>query len=292
MTVEFDLDGADAPPAPRDAATVVVLRDAPDGGPPEIFFVKRNAGARFMGGAFVFPGGRLDPGDALGDVPGDLDADVCAARLGESDPARARGLHVAALRECLEESGILLATEAVDDDTRRALREALQPRQAPPIGALLHQHGVALRLSALVPIARWVTPRAETRRFDARFFVALAPEGGHDHARHDGSETVDSAWLSADEAIARALRGEIVLAPPTWRTLAELRAFRRTDEWLRRTPGPIAPVEPIVRLRGDALVVEMPEEMPPALGGAVGDLPHSFQYCDGVWVPTGGGSRA
>lgn len=292
MTVEFDLDGADAPSAPRDAATVVVMRDAPKGAPPEIFFVKRNAGARFMGGAFVFPGGRLDPGDVLPDVPGDLDADACAARLGESAPAQARGLHVAALRECLEESGILLATGAVEDDTRQALREALQPRQAPPIGALLRQYGVTLRLSALVPIARWVTPRAETRRFDARFFVALAPEGGHHHARHDGSETVDSAWLSADEAIARALKGDIVLAPPTWRTLAELRAFQRTDDLLCLGPAPIAPVEPVVRLRGDALVVEMPEAMPPALGGAVGDLPHSFQYCDGVWVPVGGGSRA
>jgi len=103
MTVAFAFDGS-SPVVPRDAATVLVLREGKDG--PEVFFVCRNASASFMGGAYVFPGGRLDPEDLHPDVPCDLDADEAARRLGEPDAWRARGLYVAALRECLEESGI------------------------------------------------------------------------------------------------------------------------------------------------------------------------------------------
>ncbi len=284
MTVTFDLDGND-PPAPRDAATVLVVRDPPGGGPPEIFFVKRNAEARFMGGAYVFPGGRLDPGDCLDDVPGDLDPAACAARLGDLDPARARGLHVAALRECLEESGLLLAVGDVPAPVREALRHSLTPPEGGPLGALLRQHGVTLHLSALAPIARWVTPRAETRRFDARFFVAQVPRDGHLHAAHDGRETVDSAWLTAAEAIDRAQRRQIVLSPPTWRTLAELQGLDSAAAILAAAPARLTPIEPHVRLRENTLWVELPDELPPPLHRALPDLPHSFQYQDGVWLP-------
>jgi len=286
VTVTFDLDGADAPPPTRDAATVLVLRDAADGGRPEIFFVKRGADVRFMGGAYVFPGGRLDPQDCAAEVPGDLDAATCALRLGDDDPARARGLYVAALRECLEESGILLATGPVAVPTRETLRSVLDARTVPDLAALLRSHDVTLALSALVPLSRWVTPRAETRRFDARFFAALAPTDGHRHATHDGHETVDSAWLTADEAIARALRGEIILSPPTWRTLAELRAFDSAAALLAAAPARLVPIEPRVAADAGEIVVHMPDTMPPSLGGAQTDLPHSFHYRDGTWVPS------
>lgn len=282
MTVQFDLSGENVV-APADAATVLLLRDGPtegDAAGPRVFFVKRNAGARFMGGAYVFPGGRLDPGDRAGDVPCDLDAATAAKRLGESDPARALGLHVAALRESLEEAGLLLATTHVPFDVIASLRAVLSPRGAPPIGALLRERGITLRASALVPVARWVTPRAETRRFDARFFVARA-DAHLDEATHDGGETVDSAWLTPREAIARALRGEIVLAPPTWWTLHTFCDARDVDDALARAPFDLTPVEPRVELRDEKLCVMLPEAASAALRA---QLP-GFAYDDGVWIP-------
>jgi 8-oxo-dGTP pyrophosphatase MutT (NUDIX family) len=282
MTVQFDLAGENAAPT-HDAATVLLLRDGPSEGDlagPRVFFVKRNAGARFMGGAYVFPGGRLDPGDRAGDVPCDLDMETAAKRLGESDPERALGLHVAALRESLEEAGLLLATTAVPFDVIASLRAVLSPRGAPPIGPLLRERGITLRVSALAPLARWVTPRAETRRFDARFFVARA-DAHLDEATHDGGETVDSAWLTPREAITRAERGEIVLAPPTWWTLHTLRDARDVQGVLTHAPFDLTPTEPRVEARDDKLCVMLPESASAVLRE---QLP-GFSYEDGVWMP-------
>jgi 8-oxo-dGTP pyrophosphatase MutT (NUDIX family) len=272
MTVGFSIDGS-APVTPRDAATVLVLREGD--GAPEVFFVRRNAGASFMGGAYVFPGGRLDEADADPDVPCDLDADEAARRLREDDPARARGLHVAALRECLEESGILLATAPVADDVVAALRHALEGRSPTPVGPPLRAAGVTLATSALVPFARWVTPKLESRRFDARFFVARAPGRSH-HATHDGSETVASAWLSPRAAIERAQRREIALAPPTWRTLEGLLDARTVDDVIALAPASLTPIEPTVILDGDTPCVVMPES---------GELAMRYRYDNGYWVP-------
>lgn len=283
MTVQFQFDGQ--PPAPtRDAATVLVLREGDDG--PEIFFVQRGAAQRFMGGAMVFPGGRLDAGDSAPDVACDLTPDEAARRLGEEDPARALGLHVAALRECLEESGLLLSVGDVSLDDARALRDALSPRDAPPVGPLLAARDVTLRTSALVPFARWVTPAQETRRFDARFFLAVAP-AQRDHAVHDGGETVASVWMTARRAIARAEAGEIVLAPPTWRTLAELADARTVADAIARAPSRIDAREPSVQLVGDEVAVLLPDDpQHPAATAepAPKHVPTRFLYRDGAWI--------
>ena len=270
MTVRFVFDGE--VPATRDAATVLVLREGD--GAPEVFFVKRNAGVRFMGGAYVFPGGRLDANDCAPEVPCDLDGEEAARRLGDDDAARARGLHVAALRECLEESGILLATTDVPDDTVATLRHALEATPPPPLAELLLRHDVTLAARCLVAHARWVTPKLESKRFDARFFLARAPERAHT-AVHDGRETVASAWISPAEALARALRKEIVLAPPTWRVLDGLKHARTVEEALA-TRTSLAPVEPDVVLEGDTPFVVMPKS---------GELAWKFRYDDGAWTP-------
>lgn len=281
MTVSFDLRG-DAPAA-RDAATVLVVRDSPEG--PEVFFVKRAAGMRFMGGAYVFPGGRLDAEDADPAVPCDLAADACARRLGEPDGARARALHVAAMRECLEESGLLLAVGGAAPDAADALRAALATKERPALAALLAAHGVTLACAALVPWSRWVTPRQETKRFDARFFVAQAP-ADVSGARHDGSETVASGWLTPREAIARARRAEIVLAPPTWRTLAEIAEVPDVATLLAMPRAASEPCEPTVVALDDTFAVLLPDHRDGA-GGEGGGLPTRFVYRDGTWE-TGG----
>jgi 8-oxo-dGTP pyrophosphatase MutT (NUDIX family) len=290
VTVQFDLD---APPVvPRDAATVVLLRDGAAG--LEVFFVKRHANVRFMGGAYVFPGGKLDPADRDPALPCDLDDATAAGRLGDDDnddPGRARALHVAALRECLEEAGVLFVREPCPASVVAAVRaDASTPDT---LARVLAARGLTLRASALVPFARWITPRGETRRFDARFFLAVAPADAH--ARHDESETVDSAWLTPREALARAERGEIVLAPPTHRTAALLEACRNVADALDLAPAPIPEVEPavvladtgeiLIVLPGDPLHRESTAPRMVRAGAACTprELPTRFVYDNGSW---------
>jgi 8-oxo-dGTP pyrophosphatase MutT (NUDIX family) len=280
MTVSFSF-GGDEPATPRDAATVLVLREAPHKGAPELFFVKRNAGARFMGGAYVFPGGRLDPHDHDPTLPCNLSPTEAARRLGDDDPARALALHVAALRECLEESGILFATEAVSPADAQTLREALAAPDAPTFAALLRARALTLDTQALAPLSRWVTPRVETRRFDARFFVARAPADVV--PTHDGSETVASTWLTAAEAIERARRGEIVLAPPTWHTLDTLHRCRDVDAVLACATEAPSPVEPHVVLLDDKPCVVIPPRKDDL---QIFSVASKFLYNDGAWIAT------
>lgn len=284
MTVRFQFDG-EVPPA-HDAATVLVARDAPGGF--EVFLLRRSAAAGFMGGAYVFPGGRVDPGDADPAVPCDLSPEEAAARLGEPDPRLAMALHVAAIRECVEESGILLATPGLAEDALAALRRALAVRGAPPIADVLPA-GVTLRATGLRALDRWITPRVESRRFDARFFAARAP-GSAEGASHDGSETVASEWMTPADALARASRREIILAPPTWRVLAEAARFETLDALLAAAPPRPPPREPVVLTKGDEIQIALPDDPEhPEFSGAPSPpenpLPTRFRYEAGAWIP-------
>lgn len=284
MTISFDLDGP--PVAPRDAATVVLVREGERGGV-EIFFVKRRADIRFMGGAYVFPGGKLDPDDSAESLAGDLDGEACRALLQEPDNAHARGLFVAAARECLEESGVLLSTSPVDEATVANLRHALDVEKK-PLAPLLEAHNIKLSLSSLRPLARWITPKAETKRFDARFFIARAPKDTV--ATHDTRETVASLWLSPREALARAERREIVLVPPTYRTVEALANARTIDEAMALSPAHMSPLEPFVTTQDKSFVIVLPDDPahPEFERRAASDTHTSlvtrFVYDDGLWT--------
>jgi 8-oxo-dGTP pyrophosphatase MutT (NUDIX family) len=277
VTVRFDFQGEIV--APRDAATVLVLRDSNNG--PEIFFVRRNADVRFMGGAYVFPGGRVDVGDSDTHIRCDLTPQEAAERLGDDNPSRALALHVAALRECLEEAGILLATTPVEGATIATLRMALSQREASPFSTLLARHNLTLSPRSLRVFSRWVTPRAEARRFDTRFFLARA-NAQSSEAVHDGGETVASVWLTARAAIERCLRGEIILAPPTWRTLDSICHASNVEEVMSMScEAPVA-IEPMVEILGDTPCVVLPEG---AHAGGNSMFANRFIYRDGAWFP-------
>lgn len=233
---------------PRAAATVILLRDrASLGGSSavEVFLVRRTRGAAFMGGAHVFPGGKVDPGDA---EPGliaqcaDFRAELAQTKLAEDlEPNEAAALFIAAIRETFEESGVLFAAEADHVDMGRA-RARL--RDGTSFGVLVRELGLALEPSRLVPFARWVTPAVERRRFDARFFVAIAPDDVAAH--HDEEETITSCWKTPHEAILDHAEQRIDLPPPTLRTLEELAIFERASDILayasKRTPPLVRPV--------------------------------------------------
>jgi 8-oxo-dGTP pyrophosphatase MutT (NUDIX family) len=204
----------------EDASTVIVLRDT--GGGLETFMLCRHRQSGFMGGAHVFPGGKVDPSD---NDPGwrakiDRSAKDLSEQLGETDADVGLGLLVAAVRETFEEAGILLASTSVGADLAEA-RQRLHDGAA--FLDLADELDMEIRSAALTPYARWITPKMESRRFDTRFYIAVAPED--QSARHDGTETTSALWLRPPRAIAEMFESRIKLAPPTVRTLQWLADF-------------------------------------------------------------------
>ena len=205
---------------PRDAATVLLLREAARGF--EVFMVKRSGLSDVLGEAHVFPGGKIDAADsspaALARVHG-LDA-LDVAALGEDLPReRAAGMFIAAARETFEEAGVLLAHGVPAD--LKAARDRVNAKE--PLADVLASINVMLDAAAMVPWVRWVTPPILARRFDARFFLAVAPP--EQAAVHDDYEATHSEWLSPREAVERWAAGGIKLAPPTYMSLAHLALF-------------------------------------------------------------------
>lgn len=213
------------PETPRAAATVVLLRDSTAG--PEVLLLRRNAQASNMAGVYVFPGGKLDADDATLDADTHLDQPHATlhANLNEPDThsATAAGLYVAALREALEECGLLLAEPLGGTSAVNATRARAMLREGQPFAQVLGALQLRLQTRQLAPWSRWVTPLAPTmgtRRFDTRFFVAQAP--ADQTALHDNEETTDSVWLAPRAALEQYRDGRIDLAPPQIMSLAHL----------------------------------------------------------------------
>jgi 8-oxo-dGTP pyrophosphatase MutT (NUDIX family) len=236
-------DASDALPI-RPAATVLLVRDSAHG--PEVFMVRRHEGTAFMGGAHVFPGGRVERSDEDGDEIWCDGVPLAVQHLGNEQPARAVGYHVAAVRELFEEAGILLArahqagSDLASADLMSFMDEATiqrftQRREAVHGGRstlreLATIERFRLALDVLVPFAHWVTPPGDTRRFDTRFFVTRAPF--RQNPVHDATETTHSVWLTAAAAIQESIDRKIVLPPPTWTSLREIERCRSVDEVL------------------------------------------------------------
>jgi 8-oxo-dGTP pyrophosphatase MutT (NUDIX family) len=229
-------DGRLVPAIPRDAATVIVLREArveAQAAGVEAFLLRRTAELEFAPGAYVFPGGSVDARDADHGVgwAGPGPADVAA--LLDVPPDRARSLVCAAVRETFEESGVLLAGPSEDElvgdsATLAADRHALLAGST-SFTEVLGRRGLILRTDLLIPWARWITPEVSPRRFDTWFFAAAlppgqtasaAPEGFGDHAVPGESES--GTWLRPAAALEAARTGQITLLPPTAVTLGEL----------------------------------------------------------------------
>jgi len=216
--------------APRPAATVALLREAADA--IEVFMLQRTRGAAFLAGAYVFPGGAIDEADSdprvWQRVTG-LDDAAASARLGVASGGLA--YWVAAVRECFEEAGILIAW---DEDRRplgAARAAALEPLREPlnagelSFGEFLERERLIVPAHQLAYFGHWITAPGRSRRFDTRFFVALAPQG--QQGSHDNSETIHNLWLQPREALDRNAEGRIELVFATKHTLAELARFAR-----------------------------------------------------------------
>ena len=226
---------APAAVAVREAATVMLVRDAPG---LEVFMLRRHLGSTFVPGAYVFPGGQVDPDDAAASLlerASGVDPATADARLGRPGALR---FWVAGLRESFEEAGVLVARsradgallgEAADHEALAADRMRLL-RGDVDLGSVLDRHAAVLDLGAPVPFGRWITPPGAPKRYDTWFFVAAAPTG-HAYA-HDDGEMVASEWVRPDDALARARVGEIELIYPTIRSLLVMRRFATATAFL------------------------------------------------------------
>jgi 8-oxo-dGTP pyrophosphatase MutT (NUDIX family) len=236
----------------RNASTVILLRDGKSG--VEVFMLKRHLKSDFVGGAHVFPGGVLDPDD-------EVDERLCAGHTDESASAAlgvARGglgYWVAAIRECFEESGVLLMYDAAGqildfgdpaiEERYRDYREQLNQGRL-SISDLARREGLKLATDRVHYWAHWITPEGQPRRYDTRFFLTVAPR--RQAAVHDGSELTDSSWVTPQEALEKARNKEWLVIFPTLRNLELLRDFRRTRdaEAVACAPRNIVAIQPRV----------------------------------------------
>ena len=233
-----------------------------------------------MGGAHVFPGGRVDNGDRRADASWCRGLDVAERQLPAMAAEEARAYHVAAARELFEEAGVLLArsdagafVSLTGGDAHARFKHYRHDvhADATALAGILIRERLHLALDALVLFAHWVTPPIDTRQFDTRFFLTRVPP--EQTPVHDETETTHSVWLTPAEAIRQATVAEIVLPPPTWTTLRELEAFdtvaaaldwgrgRRVE---RRQPHLVEHGgQRLLLLPGDPLHPEAPSEKPP-----------------------------
>jgi 8-oxo-dGTP pyrophosphatase MutT (NUDIX family) len=255
-TVKRLANGEQQPVEPRNAATVVLLRDRAEGA--EAYLLRRTASMAFAAGFFVFPGGSVDARDEefadeawVGPPPS------AWAQTLSSDEPRARSLVCAAVRETFEESGVLLAGSSADNvvaDTSgedwEADRLALLDRSL-SLAELLQRRDLVLRADLLRAWAHWVTPEFEPRRYDTRFFVAAMPTG--QRTRDVGGESDRVTWIRPSDAMQAHAAGNLAMFPPTIVTLAELSAYPSIAAVLEAgTQRDVRPVLPKIVLGDDA----------------------------------------
>lgn len=274
---------------PRPAATVVLLRDDPAG--MQVFMIKRHGLSDVMGGAYVFPGGKVDRADSEDDALARLGVapEALHRRLGDPalDPLAAAAFYMAACRETFEESGVLLTQGATPAQAQQATGWL---REGHGFVEVLERLDARVDLAGLAAWSRWITPvvpSLSTKRFDTHFFVAALPQG--QVARHDDHEGTDSAWLTPRAALDQYWAREINLAPPQIMSLAHLTRYRGVADVLAdcaTRPPPVIQPEPMA-FEGTRLVAYPGDEAHPVRARALPG-PTRLVYREGRFEPIDG----
>jgi glyoxylase-like metal-dependent hydrolase (beta-lactamase superfamily II)/8-oxo-dGTP pyrophosphatase MutT (NUDIX family) len=253
---------------PRPAATVVLLRSGADG--LEALLTHRPASMAFAPDVHVFPGGRVDEADLEPAVQARsvINPEAASRGLGgDLPPIDALGAYVAAIREAFEEVGILLADGAQRGDLAEARHRLLRSPSA--WRAIVEDFDLRLRTDLLVPLSRWVTPPILERRFDARFFAAMTPDGIEPTLV--GEEVAGHAWHRPVDALQSMAGGELSMWLPTSTTLTQLLHVSSIDDVRSRlAPGPLDAVE-VDDVGDDIVRIRMP-----AGGGVAGQPVNAY----------------
>ena len=244
----------------RPAATVMLVRDHAVNGL-EVFMLQRTMKAAFAKGMYVFPGGRVDDVDDASELEAICDRFTDAHASGLLGvPRGGLAYWIAAIRECFEEAGVLLARRADEQDALRfddptvesrfvELRRAVNDGELGFIDMCMKEN-LRLTTDTMHYVSHWITPIGEVRRFDTRFFIAPAPPA--QAPLHDDRETIDSLWVSPREALDRCERGELAMIPPTISNLEFLLPHWTTAEALAAAQRVGTPVTVLPKLRTDA----------------------------------------
>ena len=241
----------------RPAATVVILRDGGEG--IEAFMVVRHRAIAFAAGALVFPGGKVDPGDADG-------AWGVLAPVSATPPLRSG--YVAAARESFEEAGLMLARGqgAADLLSAAATHELVDRHRANLIAGkisfldIVRRERLTLATDLMVPFAHWITPEGVPKRFDTHFLLVAAPV--NQLGAHDGSESIEGLWIRPQQALAEAETGARTLVFATQMNLTKLARYATVAEAIAAArASPVVTVTPQVeRLSGGRRRLRIPAE--------------------------------
>ena len=247
-------DPNDEPTVPQPAATVLLVRDSKEEGI-EVFLVERASKANF-GGAFVFPGGKVDPEDGLERMEkittGSSDNELSEI-LGEEKGGLA--YWIACIRECFEEAGILIAyrddgshfdpSNSEERDRFVEYRNKLNAGES-VLESMCDEEQLTLATDRLAYLAHWITPKIEKRRYTTRFFLAISPSG--QEGLHDGSESVNSLWIKPEEALQKQKEGKLLMIMPTIKNLESICGYSNAEELLKDKssidPSTIPTIEP------------------------------------------------
>ncbi len=207
---------------PRPAATVLLLRDTPQG--LEVLMTRRSPSASFAPGAYVFPGGAIDPADAQA-------REAVARRPTQGDLGVTQA--VAAIRESFEELGVLLARHA--DGRPAGAQDIARLERHRPFIEQCRALGLTLAADQVYVLAHWITDRDLPRRFDVHFLVARMPADQSPVA--DEAEQFEPVWVRPTDALARHEAGNFFMIFPTIRTLERLAQFETTEAVLQACAG-------------------------------------------------------
>lgn len=294
-----------SPPPLRQASTVILVREKSKAF--EIYLLKRSNASGFMGGLYVFPGGVVDPEDKGLESWApyvDLHPDEMAQRLGGAalSPEDILSFSISAIRETLEEAGVLIAVTG--DKTKPDLDHICAFRLTTGLPKSWFRTKImaenwTLSLSSLGRWSHWITPTLMKKRFDTRFFIVFMPQG--QTCIPDDTETQHGVWLTPQSALELNLELKVPLSPPTVVTLTDLSTYKTLDDlgqalktrtWgdaiaPRLVPSPNGPVilEPWDPLWGSDSGIDTSKLSKKILAPGAG---FSRIWCDtGVWKPVG-----
>lgn len=256
---------------PKDAATVILLRDRnAGGGGVEVLMVLRHPDNKFVANAYVYPGGALDEEDALPDMEPlcqGVTRDAAIRLMDDMPSEKALGAWIAGIRETFEEVGLLLAydrrgelvTFNTTDKVDRfcAYRDELC-RGTGRFREMIEREGIKLAADRLHYFSHWITPEPLPIRYDVRFFVAQAPPG--QEALHDGCELIEHVWIAPQDALEENGHGRFGMVLPTIMTMREMCAYRSVEEIIRSTAGKKIPrILTKMARKGNSSVEIMPD---------------------------------